>query len=92
MYINGEYWGIYNLREKLDNNYLVAHHDVNPDNIDYLEYEFNPEPNIIEGNTDEYYAFQDFLAANSMNIPENWDYVKSQLDINEVMNYLITEF
>lgn len=91
-FINGEYWGIYNLREKLDNNYLVAHHNVNLDNIDYLEYEFNYEPNIIEGNTDEYYAFQDFLAANSMNIPENWEYVKSQLDINEVMNYLITEF
>ena len=91
-FINGEYWGIYNLREKLDNNYLVAHHNVNPDNVDYLEYEFSPEPNIIEGNTDEYYAFQDFLAANSMNIPENWEYVKSQLDINEVMNYLITEF
>ena len=35
--------------------------------------------------------FQDFLAANSMNIPENWEYVKSQIDVNEVMNYLITE-
>jgi len=90
-FINGEYWGVYNIREKLDNNYLAAHHGVNTDNIDYLEYDFNPEPVVIEGSVDEYYALQDFLSSNSMNIKENWDYVKSQININEVMDYLITE-
>jgi CotH protein/chitobiase/beta-hexosaminidase-like protein/lamin tail-like protein/parallel beta helix pectate lyase-like protein/type IX secretion system substrate protein len=93
-YINGEYWGIYNLREKLDENYLVAHHGVNPDNIDYLEYDFydfGTETVVIKGNTDEFDALQDYLASHVMNIEVNWDYVKSQIDVNEVMNYLITE-
>ena len=90
-YINGEYWGIYNIREKLDNNYLVAHHNVNPNNIDYLEYDFQSEPVVIEGSTDEYYALQNYLASHSMNIEANWEYVKTQIDVNEVMNYLITE-
>ena len=90
-FINGEYWGIYNLREKLDNEYLISHHKINPDNIDYLEYEFSPDPVIIEGNTDDYFALQNFLSSNSMNIEKNWEYVKSQVDVNEVMNYLITE-
>ena len=90
-FINGEYWGIYNLREKLDNAYLVNHHGINPDNLDYLEYEFNPNPVVIEGGTDEFFTFQNFLSSNSMNIEENWEYVKSKVDVNEVMNYLITE-
>ncbi|MBU0475770.1 MAG: CotH kinase family protein [Bacteroidetes bacterium] len=90
-YINGKYWGIYNLREKLDDNYLIAHHNVDPKNVDYLEYEFSPLPNVVEGSADEYYALQSYLSTNSMNIKEKWDYVKSQIDVNEVMNYLITE-
>jgi CotH protein/chitobiase/beta-hexosaminidase-like protein/lamin tail-like protein/parallel beta helix pectate lyase-like protein/type IX secretion system substrate protein len=90
-YINGEYWGIYNVREKLDNNYFVNHHGVNPDNLDYLEYEFNPDPNVVAGSKDDYFELQSFLSQNSMNIKENWEYVKSQIDVNEVMNYLITE-
>ncbi len=90
-YINGEYWGIYNIREKLNTEYLIAHHGVDPDNTDYLEYDFQAEPVVIEGSTDEYYALQSYLSQNSMNIEENWDYVKSQIDVNEVMNYLITE-
>jgi CotH protein/lamin tail-like protein/chitobiase/beta-hexosaminidase-like protein/parallel beta helix pectate lyase-like protein/type IX secretion system substrate protein len=90
-FINGQYWGIYNVREKLDNNYLFAHHGINTDNIDYLEYEFSPQPVVIEGSTDYYFALQNFLADNSMNIVENWEYVKTQIDINEILNYLITE-
>jgi CotH protein/chitobiase/beta-hexosaminidase-like protein/lamin tail-like protein/parallel beta helix pectate lyase-like protein/type IX secretion system substrate protein/List-Bact-rpt repeat protein len=90
-YINGEYWGIYNIREKLDNNYLVAHHDVNPENIDYLEYEFSSDPNVIAGSKDEYSSLKSYLSHKNMNKKENWDYVKSQIDVNEVMNYLITE-
>ncbi|MCB9208413.1 MAG: CotH kinase family protein [Ignavibacteriales bacterium] len=90
-FINGEYWGIYNLREKLDNNYFAAHHDVNPDNLDYLEYEFSPQPNIVEGDTEDYFALLDFMSSNSMNIEANWQYIKSKIDVNEVMNYLITE-
>ena len=39
LFLNGDFWGVYNIREKLDNNYLVAHHGVNTDNIDYLEYD-----------------------------------------------------
>ena len=90
-YINGQYWGIYNIREKLDENYFVNHHGVNPDNLDYLEYEFSPNPNIVEGDANDYFDLQSYLSSNSMNTPENWEYVKSQIDVNEVMNYLITE-
>jgi len=90
-YINGQYWGIYNLREKLDKNFLNAHHNVEIENVDYLEFEFNEEPIVLEGSADEYKKLVEFLENNNMNDEENWAYVTSQIDVNEVMNYLITE-
>ncbi|MCP5064174.1 MAG: T9SS type A sorting domain-containing protein [Ignavibacteriae bacterium] len=90
-YINGEYWGIYNLREKLNEDYLATHHNVDPKNIDYLEYDFEPEPVVIEGNSDEFNLFYDYIRTHNINDDEVYNYVKSQIDINEIMNYLITE-
>jgi hypothetical protein len=36
VYVNGEYWGIKNLRERYDHHYLQRNHGVNEDEIDYL--------------------------------------------------------
>ena len=35
MYLNGKYWGIYNIREKFNKNYIFQHHNV--EKIDALE-------------------------------------------------------
>lgn len=37
VYINGEYWGVYNIREKINKNMLAQHHNLeNAENIDLL--------------------------------------------------------
>ena len=37
LYLNGEYWGIYNLREKLNEHYVESHHGVPSDKVDLIE-------------------------------------------------------
>ncbi|MBT5708668.1 CotH kinase family protein [bacterium] len=37
LYLNGEYWGIYNLREKLNEHYVESHHGVPSDQVDLIE-------------------------------------------------------
>jgi hypothetical protein len=37
IYLNGEYWGILNIREKISDNYLEDNHFVDPDNVNLLE-------------------------------------------------------
>ncbi|MBX3728315.1 MAG: CotH kinase family protein [Candidatus Sumerlaeia bacterium] len=34
VFLNGEYWGLYNLRERFDENYLARVHGVDPGNVD----------------------------------------------------------
>ena len=37
VYINGEYWGLYNLRERADKRYVKVHFDLDDDEIDLIE-------------------------------------------------------
>jgi len=90
-FINGEYWGIYNIREKLDADYIASHHPIDPTNIDYLEYDFDETPVVIEGDRADYYEFLNFLATRKSQTDENYKYIKTQVDVNEYLNYMITQ-
>jgi hypothetical protein len=37
VYLNGQYFGIYNIREKIDENYFKANYDVDPNAIDLVK-------------------------------------------------------
>ncbi|MCP4449981.1 MAG: hypothetical protein GY809_00850, partial [Planctomycetes bacterium] len=92
-FINGDYWGIYNVREKVNADYLAAHHDIDPHNLDYLEYDFLA-PNVLvtlEGDPNNYNAMLDFVQHHDMSRKENYDHIASQIEMNELLNYLITE-
>jgi parallel beta-helix repeat protein len=92
-FINGRYWGIYNVREKLNADYLAAHHNIDPHNLDYLEYDFMaPQVLVVlEGDKDHYNALLDFVESHDLALPENYAFIASQIDIHELINYLITE-
>ena len=34
LYLNGEFWGIQNIREKVNEHFLASHHLINAENID----------------------------------------------------------
>ena len=90
-FLNGQYWGIYNIREKLNTSYLASYHNVDPDNIDFLEYDFEESPVVIEGDTVHYYALLNFLENEEITLPENYNYIKTQMDVDEYLNYQIAE-
>ncbi len=92
-FINGDYWGIYNVREKVNADYLAAHHNIDPHNLDYLEYDFLA-PNVLvtlEGDPNNYNAMLDFVRNHDMSLKENYAHIASQIDMTEMLNYLITE-
>ncbi|MFC2084309.1 lamin tail domain-containing protein [Bacteroidota bacterium] len=91
MFINGEYWGIYNIRDKINTNYLSSLYKINPDDIDLLEYNGNRIPEIMDGNRDDFIELINFFEQNDLSYDENYNYVKSKIDIDEYINYYITE-
>ena len=87
VYLNGEYWGILNVREKLNEHYIEAHHGVTENDLDMLE----NNRNVIHGNSQHYSAFLDYLNTHDMTLPESYDHVNMQIDLDEYLNYMVSE-
>lgn len=87
VFINGEYFGIYNIREKQNEDYLYYNHGVDPSNVDLLE----SNQKIIEGDRDHYKAMLDYINDSNISESEVYDSVKSLMDIGEYINYQISE-
>jgi len=78
VFINGEYWGMANTRERFDKHYVSRFYDVDSENIDMI----NVFSDVIEGNTEHYSALHSFIQNNSPALTENYDYITTQMDIS----------
>ena len=88
VYLNGEYWGFYGLREKYSKHYVESHHGVDKDSIDLLKNPYSAIE-IKEGDAIAWDELTSFIEDNSMQNLINYDFVNSRIDINEFMNYNI---
>ena len=91
LYINGQYWGIHNLREKINEHYPSDNYGVNTDSVELLT--MNPESdwNVLAGSADHYNRMIDYLEANDITQDVHYDHVRKQMDIDEYINYQIVE-
>ena len=87
VYINGEYWGVLNLREKINEHFLAAHGKADPHQIDLLEF----NGNVILGDADHYWQMINFISTNSLAVKQNYETVKGMMDIRDYIDYQISE-
>ena len=87
VYLNGEYWGFYNIREKVNEHFLDDKIDVDKSEINLLV--TNGE--VVEGSNDSYNELIDFIRGNSLSIQDNFDYVADQIDIDNVITYMVAQ-
>jgi len=87
VYLNGEFWGIYNIREKIGRYYLAENFGVDPDSVDLLQF----DGAIMEGSNIDFMNLSTFIIANNMAIQANYDVVTAQLDIENFCDHFITQ-
>jgi len=87
VFINGEYWGVYNIREKINEHYLASHHLVNPENLDLLE----NDAWVIHGDADFYFSLLNFLNAQNIKQDENYNHVKTLVEIDNFIKYQVSQ-
>lgn len=91
IYVNGSYWGVYEIREKVDD-------------ADYTDYYYNqPEKTLqflktwgatwseyggAQAQTD-WNAFRTFVTGNNMAVPANYNYVDSVYNVKSLTDYFI---
>jgi len=84
MYLNGEYWGIHNIRERIDKRYLKVHFDLDDDEVDFLENKSEAK----EGDLVEWDILETFLENNSLTSSSNYQYVKDRVDLDHYADYV----
>jgi parallel beta-helix repeat protein len=84
LYVNGEYWGIFNLREKLNKDYLETNHQVNPSYIDVIEDSLK----VNDGDANSYSDLMNYILLNDLAQDLHYNYVSGKIDINAFINYM----
>ena len=83
LFLNGEYWGIYAIREHHSAEYFASHKGVDADTVDMQTGEF-------EGQT-AWSEILNYARYNSLSTPEGWAYIQEHVDIPEMIDWLILE-
>ncbi len=95
VYLNGQYWGIHNLRLSLDGTYFATHHQVDPDNYDHLEFGHITSNAVTlgakEGGLDDYLALETYAANNDLSDPTHYAYMESRMDIDNFIDFICIE-
>ena len=85
VYINGNYWGLYFIREKINESYISNHYGVDEDNIDLIK----GIANVRAGTITNYNKMVNYLKTHNMKDKKNYEYIKTQIDIEELADYWI---
>lgn len=88
--INGEYFGVYEIRENRDEKFFEEHFGITEGNLVKTELFKLTEENANEYET-EFLELIDFVKKNDLYLEVNYEYVKSQIDVEQFIDYMITE-
>ena len=89
VFLNGEYWGLYNLQESIGTGYINRHYNVPTNNIAIVK---NGE--LVEGGDSDltdYYKLLDFAQNNDLSIDANYRAITRQIDIQSLIDYYALE-
>ena len=86
-YLNGEYWGLYNLREKINEDFLSSKHDVKKSEVTILE--ANAE--VVEGSNEDYLALIEYVSTADPTAPDFYSTVAQQVDVDNFIAYQVLQ-
>lgn len=87
LYINGEYWGLYYLRERLDADYIERKYGYEEGSFDLIKSQIF----ATEGTLDAWIELDEFCRTHDLTIQKNYEYVLSQVDTESLINYWVVE-
>jgi hypothetical protein len=85
VYLNGEYWGIHNTRERIDKYFLESNTGVDADSVDLLELNAYP----MEGSPEHYWALIWFIETYGVADSANYAHVQTLMDTDNFATYEI---
>lgn len=88
LYLNGEYWGVYFMKEKR-NRFFIAQHEgtENTDDMDIGK----ASTQVSYGTNKEWLELMEYVKSHDLSVQANYNYVAERMDVNSFMDYMICE-
>ena len=87
LFLNGEFWGIQNIREKVNEHFIASNHSIEPEHIDLLDIQGINDENIVHGTNADYQILLNYLDTQDMNDPIVENALENWIDIESYMSY-----
>ncbi len=95
LYLNGEYWGIHNIREKINEHFIESNSSARADNIDLLqgggERDFPNSFGATHGTVEHYDKMISFIVSSNLNDPELFAQVEELIDLDNYIDYMVAQ-
>ena len=89
MYVNGKYWGLFFIREKVDETFVSNHYNIATTKSDTDILRIDGE--VKSGSSNKYQKMMNFISSNSMSNSSNYNKIKEQIDIENFCDFWIAE-
>ncbi len=83
VFLNGEYLGLHNIREKVSTHFAEENYGAEAENVDLLENKWT----VIDGSNKEFNTLMDFVRNSNLSNPTNYMKVADQIDIDNFIDY-----
>ena len=100
VFINGDFWGVYNARERYSGDYVQSHYGTDKDDVaiiesDYSQVYSNQNAKFIvtsglEDDADDFNELARFIRKSDMTEEENYAYVQTQLDLDSLIDLFVS--
>ncbi len=89
VFLDGEYWGMYFIEQRYDDDYLEAQYGIDKKNVILAEY-----GKLEEGEPGEYSLYTDlvsFAQKNDLSLQKNYQALSGMMDIDSLIDYFCAE-
>ncbi len=92
VYLNGDYWGVYFFREKLNKYYVNQHYpEIDPENVDIIYGNGTSQRHARAGDNSNWMELREFVTTHDLSKEENYQVVADWVDIDNYMDMVINE-
>ncbi|MFN9391692.1 MAG: CotH kinase family protein [Flavobacteriales bacterium] len=89
-FLNGEYWGMYELREHLNENYVEANHGVETNESTVISYNYMGF-NVINGDPEPFYELYNWAISNDPLSDGFFEGLSARVDIGNYIDYVVAQ-
>ena len=87
VYLNGKYWGIYNIRERNNEDFVAENHGIDADSLDVIE----SDGIVSSGNSDAFWQMVQYITTHDMSVAANFEVGSSMWNLPNYADYFIAE-